>query len=83
MSSLPFTPSLRSAAILRNVNSILSRPAVTKFKQDLFRLFFDSYRPELHYMRGPGPRWREKYAATALGEAAVARKSRKLSQQAC
>jgi hypothetical protein len=19
-----------------------------------------SYRPELHYMRGPGPRWREK-----------------------
>jgi hypothetical protein len=22
---------------------------------------FDSYRPELHYMRGPGPRWREKH----------------------
>jgi len=22
---------------------------------------FDPYRPELHYMRGPGPRWREKY----------------------
>ena len=21
-----------------------------------------SYRPELHYMRGPGPKWREKYA---------------------
>ena len=21
---------------------------------------FDPYRPELHYMRGPGPRWREK-----------------------
>ena len=21
-----------------------------------------SYRPELHYMRGPGPRWREKNA---------------------
>jgi hypothetical protein len=21
---------------------------------------FDSYRPELHYMRGPGPKWREK-----------------------
>ena len=21
-----------------------------------------SYRPELHYMRGPGPRWREKHA---------------------
>ena len=21
---------------------------------------FDSYRPELHYMRGPGPKWRAK-----------------------
>src|SRR5262245_24534251 len=21
-----------------------------------------SYRPELHYMRGPGPKWREKHA---------------------
>jgi hypothetical protein len=23
----------------------------------------DSYRPELHYMRGPGPRWHEKHGA--------------------
>jgi hypothetical protein len=23
---------------------------------------FDSYRPELYYMRGPGPKWREKHA---------------------
>jgi hypothetical protein len=22
---------------------------------------FDSYRPELHYMRGPGPKWRAKH----------------------
>jgi len=22
---------------------------------------FDTYRPELHYMRGPGPKWREKH----------------------
>jgi hypothetical protein len=22
---------------------------------------FDSYRPELYYMRGPGPKWREKH----------------------
>jgi hypothetical protein len=26
---------------------------------------FDSYRPELHYMRGPGPKWREKHARSA------------------
>jgi hypothetical protein len=23
---------------------------------------FVSYRPELHYMRGPGPKWHEKHA---------------------
>jgi hypothetical protein len=23
---------------------------------------FSSYRPERHYMRGPGPKWREKHA---------------------
>ena len=22
---------------------------------------FEPYRPELHYMRGPGPKWREKH----------------------
>ena len=26
---------------------------------------FDSYRPELHYMRGPGPKWRAKHACGA------------------
>jgi hypothetical protein len=26
---------------------------------------FDPYRPELHYMRGPGPKWRAKRAGTA------------------
>ncbi len=24
----------------------------------------DPYRPELHYMRGPGPKWRERHPAT-------------------
>jgi hypothetical protein len=27
----------------------------------LRREILDSYRPELYYMRGPGPRWREKH----------------------
>jgi hypothetical protein len=26
---------------------------------------FDPYRPELHYMRGPGPKWREKHGRVA------------------
>ena len=30
--------------------------------QSLARDLFDHYRPELHYMRGPGPRWRAKHA---------------------
>lgn len=25
------------------------------------RKLFDSYHPERHYMRGPGPRWRAKH----------------------
>jgi hypothetical protein len=24
---------------------------------------FDAYRPERHYMRGPGPKWHAKHAA--------------------
>jgi hypothetical protein len=29
---------------------------------------FARYRPELHYMRGPGPKWREKHGnRTAVG----------------
>jgi hypothetical protein len=35
--------------------------AITKRVQDVF----DPYRPELHYMRGPGPRWLEKHGVTA------------------
>jgi hypothetical protein len=25
------------------------------------KALFDSYRPELHYMRGPGPKWHAKH----------------------
>jgi hypothetical protein len=32
-----------------------------KFVKDLL----DPYRPELHYMRGPGPKWREKHGIDA------------------
>lgn len=27
---------------------------------------FGAYRPERHYMRGPGPKWREKHAARTI-----------------
>jgi hypothetical protein len=28
---------------------------------------FDPYRPELHYMRGPGPKWRAKHGIAESG----------------
>ena len=36
--------------------------AVIKIWRRLKSGIFNSYRPELHYMRGPGPKWREKRA---------------------
>lgn len=30
----------------------------------LIKHLFDTYRPELHYMRGPGPKWRAKHERT-------------------
>ena len=30
---------------------------------ELIKRAGDPYRPELHYMRGPGPKWRAKYQA--------------------
>ena len=34
--------------------------------QKLVRIAGNPYRPELHYMRGPGPKWRAKYQASRL-----------------
>ena len=31
--------------------------------EGLWRYCFDRYRPELHYMRGPGPRCRQEHAS--------------------
>jgi hypothetical protein len=30
--------------------------------REMIREVRDPYRPELHYMRGPGPKWREAHA---------------------
>jgi len=30
-----------------------------------FKSLFDPYRPELHYMRGPGPKWHAKHSQPA------------------
>jgi hypothetical protein len=38
----------------------------------MIRELLDPYRPELHYMRGPGPKWREKHQSVAVAPAADA-----------
>jgi hypothetical protein len=34
---------------------------LAEFVQNLARSLFDPYRPELYYMRGPGPKWHAKH----------------------
>jgi hypothetical protein len=38
------------------------RPVIRGFWRQFFARAFDPYRPELHYMRGPGPACRAKQA---------------------
>jgi hypothetical protein len=47
---------------------LLSRPllALRKARRYLADELTGSYRPEKHYMRGPGPKWREKAGSAAL-----------------
>ena len=40
--------------------------AITTGLQYLVARIRDPYRPELHYMRGPGPKWRAKHAVIAV-----------------
>lgn len=47
--------------------AMVAKEAAEKTRQ--FRLaLFDSYHPELHYMRGPGPKWREKHGQPVTAE---------------
>jgi hypothetical protein len=55
-------PSRSSNPTAHAVFSAVDRVAVVEFWRALNEWIFDPYRPELHYMRGPGPKWREKHA---------------------
>jgi hypothetical protein len=45
-------------------------PSIGKAVADLWRTvtsdLFNAYRPEQHYMRGPGPKWRAKHARNSV-----------------
>jgi hypothetical protein len=52
---------------------------LTKAVRELQRSMAESsgsYRPDLHYMRGPGPKWRAKYGNLAPQPMSTARTSR-------
>ena len=55
--------SLPPPAIRRDGKSGLS--GFKAFWRQFIAKAFDPYRPELHYMRGPGPAWRAKYGSDA------------------
>jgi hypothetical protein len=40
---------------------------IRAFCRQFFARAFDPYRPELHYMRGPGPAWRAKHTPSTRG----------------
>jgi hypothetical protein len=56
--------SLSSAANSRDGRSSLFTEIRTFWRQ-FFARAFNPYRPELHYMRGPGPAWRAKQVASS------------------
>jgi hypothetical protein len=41
------------------------RTGLAKYWRTRMALVDQGYRPELHYMRGPGPKWREAHARLA------------------
>jgi hypothetical protein len=41
------------------------------FVRDFAKAVFDPYRPERHYMRGPGPKWHAKHRPAAPSYDAV------------
>jgi len=64
------------AAILGSAETAQWRPfaalgrVLADFWQELARDAVRPYRPEQHYMRGPGPAWRAKYGASRAGNLA-------------
>ncbi len=61
------------AAISGSAAALLPRPfagvghLLLAFWPDLTRDAIRPYRPEMHYMRGPGPAWRSKYGTKLPG----------------
>jgi hypothetical protein len=56
-----------------NTRTVSTAASIATLWRSLVRDLFDGYRPELHYMRGPGPKWRAKHEVrSASPEPAIA-----------
>src|SRR6266852_6146325 len=60
-----FLDSYVSRVLLATAASERGLHAAVRHCRWLRPALLDPYRPEQHYMRGPGPKWREKYARHA------------------
>ena len=59
-----------STPLCQRLNVVMTR------WRGLIQIARNPYRPELHYMRGPGPKWYAKHPKTARFEGAAAQSSR-------
>ena len=50
---------VRKIAARRNAPDLAAD--IAELFRTLAKALFDPYRPELHYMRGPGPKWHAKH----------------------
>jgi hypothetical protein len=56
---------ITSTSLSAPVVRLAAFAGIKSFWKQFFAKAFDPYRPELHYMRGPGPAWRAKYGTDA------------------
>jgi len=57
-----FTPTPHVATLV--LSPADTERSVAGVWRKLMKELLDPYRPELHYMRGPGPKWRAKHGIT-------------------
>ena len=57
----------KSREMAQSANALPARVSAA-----LTKALFDDYRPELHYMRGPGPKWHEKHDRAEIDGASPA-----------
>jgi hypothetical protein len=59
------TPTSFSAPVIRRAGPSNPFAGLKALLREFIAKAFNPYRPELHYMRGPGPAWRAKYGTEA------------------